>query len=94
MSLVSGMHMLYEGEDCITCYEDTTNYRGVCRSEWSFTTSYCCTENDFTTNYACKRATLCTFNATNTEMYSLMCPHRKYDCGVKNPNIQLSLGNE
>lgn len=91
---------LYGGEDCYQCIigtiDATTTYKGLCRSQFGFTTSYCCTEDEADStkgrSFTCQNMPLCSWDVGVQEMAYLACPHEKRPCGISNPNIRLNLG--
>ena len=106
ISILSGVAeggvTLYEGEDCIKCVlgtlDPTVTYKGVCRSQFGFSTSYCCTEDesDWTkgSSFTCQNMPFCSWEVPVNEMKYLACPHVTRPCGgIKNPNIKLNLGD-
>ena len=81
---------VYEGEDCMACIDDTTTYAGVCRSS-SVTQSYCCSQDeiDSETDRTCGQSELCSTSIELTNLKPITCPHKKYRCGISEPDIPL-----
>ena len=77
----------------MACIDDTTTYAGVCRSS-SVTQSYCCSQDeiDSETDRTCGQSELCSTSIELTNLKPITCPHKKYRCGISEPDIPLYQG--
>ena len=84
---------VYEGEDCKACLDDIDNFAGVCRST-SDTQSYCCTQDeiDSPADRTCGNSDLCSTSIDAINLRPITCPHKKYRCGISDPDIPLYTG--
>jgi hypothetical protein len=87
-------NMIYSGKGCRDCLSNSTNIaynNTVCTSNYNKGVAYCCSEPDFKKNRACISSPLCSRDISDSNMWGVVCPHEKWSCGRKTPDIVLAM---